>query len=389
MDEKVNNPQNPEQACPWPLEYMRRETFVKGHVLFKKGDEADKMFYITKGSLKLLEIDKIVREGQIIGEMGIFSPFKQRTASAVCEEDMEAYTMGRDEVLEMFSCDPFLAISLIQLSVQRFIENLRVETEARERIASELRIAAEIQASMLPRKFPPFPDRTEFDIYAIMDPAKEIGGDFYDFFFVDKSKLCFVIGDVSGKGVPAALFMAICKTVLKTEAMRGLSCREIMYHVNNILCPDNQLCMFVTLFCVILDLETGEMEFSNGGHNPPLVCSGKLCYDFIEVPKGFVVGAMENMKFENRTITMKPGDVIFLYTDGVTEAMNPQKQLFSESRLKETLHKLHEKDIKDLIHGLRDEIYSFAQGESQSDDITMMALKYKGSGLDIGQNTRI
>ncbi len=381
MDEKKTDSQEhvPEkQQCPWPLEYMKLESFKKGQVLFKKGDKADKMFYISKGSLRLTEIDKVIGEGQIIGEMGVFSPFNQRTASAVCEEDMEAYTMGRDEVLEMFTCDPFLAISLIQLSIKRFIENLKAETAARERIESELRIAAEIQMSMLPQKFPPFPDRKEFDIYAIMDPAKEVGGDFYDFFFVDKSKLCFVIGDVSGKGVPAALFMAICKTVLKTEAMRGLSPKDIIYHVNNILCPDNQLCMFVTIFCVILDLETGEMEFTNGGHNPPLLCSGNTCYEFVDVPKGFVIGAMENVKCENRKIQLKPGDVIFMYTDGVTEAMNPRKQLFSEPRLKESVTRLKNMEIKDLIHAMREEIRVHAQGEPQSDDITMMAVKYRG-----------
>jgi sigma-B regulation protein RsbU (phosphoserine phosphatase) len=381
MEEKKTNQQDQsseKMTCPWPLEYMKLETFKKGEILFKKGDKADKMFYISKGALRLTEIDKVIGEGQIIGEMGVFSPYNQRTASAVCEEDMEAYTMGRDEVLEMFTCDPFLAISLIQLSVKRFIENLRAETAARERIESELRIAAEIQMSMLPQKFPPFPDRKEFDIYAIMDPAKEVGGDFYDFFFVDNNKLCFVIGDVSGKGVPAALFMAICKTVLKTEAMRGLSPKEVIYHVNNILCPDNQMCMFVTVFCVILDVETGEMEFTNGGHNPPLLCSGNTCYEFVDVPKGFVIGAMENVQCENRKIQLKPGDVIFMYTDGVTEAMNPEKKLFSEPRLKESVTRLKDRDIKDLIHAMREEIRTYAQGEPQSDDITMMAVKFKG-----------
>ncbi|MFA5362646.1 MAG: SpoIIE family protein phosphatase [Candidatus Omnitrophota bacterium] len=387
MEEKKNDrqessPENP--VCPWPLEYMKYETFKKGQVLFKKGDKADKMFYISRGSLKLTEIDKVIGEGQIIGEMGVFSPFNQRTASAVCEEDMETYTMGKDEVLEMFTGAPFLAISLIQLSVKRFIENLKAETAARERIESELRIAAEIQMSMLPQKFPPFPERNEFDIFAVMDPAKEVGGDFYDFFFVDKNKLCFVIGDVSGKGVPAALFMAICKTVLKTEAMRGLSPKDIIYQVNNALCPDNQLCMFVTIFCVILDVETGEIEFTNGGHNPPLLCSGNVCYEFLDVPKGFVIGAMENVKCENRKIQLKPGDVIFMYTDGVTEAMNPRKKLFSETRLKECVTRFKDKDIKDLIHSMREEIGIFAQGEPQSDDITMMALKYKGAGFNPG-----
>lgn len=369
-----------EFSYKWPLSYMKKETFKKGDSLFKAGDKADKMFYINRGSLRLIEINKIIKEGEVIGEMGIFSPFKQRTASAVCEDDLEAYTMGRDEVIKFFAQDPNLAINLIQLSIKRFIENLKAETQARERIESELRIAREIQTSMLPRKFPPFPERKEFDIFAMMDPAKEVGGDFYDFFFVDKNRLCFVIGDVSGKGVPAALFMAITKTVLKTEALRGLSAEQIISRVNNILYPDNETCMFVTVFCVILDLETGEMQFANGGHNPPLICPIGGSFDFVNVPKGFVVGAMENTQCGSGKMLLSPGDMIFLYTDGVTEAMNPQNHLFSEERLKTCLTKLKDKDITEIIPDMREEIRTFAQDALQSDDITMMALRFNGKG---------
>jgi sigma-B regulation protein RsbU (phosphoserine phosphatase) len=358
---------------------MKKESFKKGEFLFKSGDSADKMFYIDKGSLKLAEINKVIRKGEVIGEMGIFSPFKQRTASAVCEEDLEVYTMGRDEVVKFFAHDPNLAISLIQLSIKRFIENLKAETAARERIESELRIAHEIQNSMLPQKFPPFPDRKEFDIFATMDPAKEVGGDFYDFFFVDENKLCVIIGDVSGKGVPAALFMAISKTLFKTVALQGFSTDEVVLRVNNILCPDNQTCMFVTVFCLMLDLKSGEMEFCNGGHNPPLVCDAGGCFDFIKVPKGFVVGAMESTKCESWKLTLKPNDIILLYTDGVTEAMNPKNELFSEGRLKQALVPLKDKPITEIVSGMRQEVFRFADGALQSDDITMLVLRYNGS----------
>ncbi|MFH0738412.1 MAG: SpoIIE family protein phosphatase [Candidatus Omnitrophota bacterium] len=362
----------------WPLSYMKKEEFKKGEFLFKKGDKADKMFYIKKGSLRLPEINKVIGEEQVIGEMGIFSPFKERTASAVCEEDVVAYTMGRDEVIKFFGEDPQLAINLMQTSIKRFIENLKRETEAKERIESELRIARDIQISMLPSKFPPFPDRIEFDLFATMDPAKEVGGDFYDFFFVDRNKLCFIIGDVSGKGVPAALFMSISKALLKTEALRGLSAEEVVKHVNDTLSPDNQMCMFVTVFCIILNLETGEMEFANGGHNPPLICGDGRCFEFVDVPKGCVVGAMENSKIGSGKIKLLPGDVIFLYTDGVTEAMNPRSELFSEARLKESLAKLTEKNVTEIVVAMREEIRGFAQDAPQSDDITMLVVKYKG-----------
>ncbi len=368
----------PAGAWRWPLDFMKKEEFKKGDVIFKAGDKADRMFYIAKGVLRLVEINKTITAGDVIGEMGVFSPFKERTASAVCAEDLETYTMGKDEIIKFFGQDPALAIDLIQLSIKRFIENLKVETAARERIESELRIAQEIQASMLPSVFP---QRKEFEIFAMMDPAKEVGGDFYDFFFIGDKKLCFVIGDVSGKGVPAALFMAITKTLIKSEAKRGLSTDQIMANVNNIICPDNQTCQFVTVFCVILDIQTGVMKFCNAGHNPPLVCDSSGCFNFINIPGGFVVGVMENTRCEEKEMKLAPGDTLFLYTDGVTEAMNPEQEQFSEARLKNSLAELKDKDIKDIIAQMRQQVQIFARGAQQSDDITMLAVRYIG-GLD-------
>jgi len=365
------------ECFQWPTSYMKKEVFKKGDVLFRIGDKADKMYYIKKGALKLLEINKIVREGEVIGEMGIFSPYSQRMATAVCEEDMEVYTLSKEEVVKLFSKDATVATDLMHLSCQRFTENLRRETEAKERIKSELRIATQIQLSMLPRKFPPFPERREFDIFATMVAAKEVGGDLYDFFFIDENRLCFLIGDVSGKGVPAALFMAITKTLLKTEAKHGLSPDEVLSRVNNTLVPDNDACMFVTIFYAILDVRTGKIEFSDGGHNPPLVSRGKF-FEYMQVPKGFVVGAMEGVKFTKGEYTLAPGDVIFLYTDGVTEAMNPEDELFSERRLKECLSKLTDKSVVEIVEKVRDEIKLFVRDREQSDDITMLALKFRG-----------
>jgi sigma-B regulation protein RsbU (phosphoserine phosphatase) len=259
-----------------------------------------------------------------------------------------------------------------------YIKNLQETTAAKEKIESELKVATEIQASMLPRIFPPFPDRKEFSIYATMDPAKQVGGDFYDFFIIGGKKLCFLIGDVSGKGVPAALFMVISKTLLKTEGLRGHSPNEMLCRVNNMLCPDNDASMFVTLFCVILDLETGEVEYANGGHNPPLICSGDGCFEFMDISRNFVVGPMPDTEYQSVKSTLNPGDIVFLYTDGVTEAMNPEHQQFSEERLREYLSSLSAKTPKDIIHAARAEIKAFARGAPQSDDITMLALKFNG-----------
>ena len=362
----------------WPVSYMKKECFQKGETLFKKGDKAEKMFYIKKGSLKLIEINKLIGEEEVIGEMGLFVPSRDRMATAVAQEGVEAYTMEKDDVINLFQRDSSLALKLLELTIKRYSENLKAETAARERIESELRIAHDIQNSMLPRVFPPFPQRKEFDIFATMDPAKEVGGDFYDFFFVDKDKLCVIIGDVSGKGVPAALFMAISKTLFKTQALRGIPPQEIMTIVNDTLCLDNQMCMFVTVFFLILDTQTGEAEYCNGGHNPPLLCTQNGCFEFINVPKGFVVGAMEHLQCEGKRLMLKPNDTIFLYTDGVTEAMNPKKELFSENRLKEGLKLVKDKGLQDIVASMRREVSNHAQDEPQSDDITMLLLRYNG-----------
>ena len=185
-----------------------------------------------------------------------------------------------------------------------YIRNLQETTSARERIESELRVATEIQTSMLPRLFPPFPDRKEFDLYATMQPAREVGGDFYDFFFISHSKLCLIIGDVCGKGIPAALFMAISKTLLRTEALHEPTPDQVLFSVNNTLCPDNEASMFFTGLCAVLDTETGELTIANGGHNPPLFCPSGGEFQYIQLPRGLVVGAMPDTSYVSKTYTM-------------------------------------------------------------------------------------
>ncbi|OGO59814.1 MAG: hypothetical protein A2Z36_03755 [Chloroflexi bacterium RBG_19FT_COMBO_48_23] len=265
-------------------------------------------------------------------------------------------------------------------SLKIHMKELERTTAAKERIDSELRVATEIQTSMLPRTFPPFPDRKEFDIFATMAPAREVGGDFYDFFFVDQNKLCFDIGDVCGKGIPAALFMAISKTLLKTEALRGLSPEQILTRVNGMLYPDNEFSMFFTGFCVMLNTENGEILFANGGHNPPLICTADGEFEFIQMSKSLVVGVMPDVKFECQKLILKPNDVIFMYTDGVTEAENPEKHLFSSDRLKNCLSSLKDREPTYIISAVRAEIEKFTRGMPQSDDITMLALRFNGKG---------
>ena len=287
--------------------------------------------------------------------------------------DSKVEVDSHDEVEDLAS-----AFNKMTEDLKVYMRNLEEATAARERIESELRIATDIQASMLPRIFPAFPDRKEFDIFASMEPAKEVAGDFYDFFLVGENKLCFLVGDVTGKGVPASLFMVISKTLLKTEALRGLPPNEVLTRVNDSLYPDNDACLFVTVFCVILDIETGEIEFANGGHNPPLLSRDDGDFEFMDIPKNLVVGPMPDIEYELRKLTLKPNDTLFLYTDGITEAMNPESQQFSDPRLKQCLSSLKGKGVEDITHAIRKDIEDFAEGAEQSDDITMLALKYRG-----------
>ena len=266
----------------------------------------------------------------------------------------------------------------MKVSLLEYIRNLTETTAAKERIQSELRMATDIQTSLLPRIFPPFPDRPEFDIFASMDPAKEVGGDFYDFFFIDNDRLCFLIADVSDKGVPAALYMMVAKTLLKTEAQRLGEPSEILARVNDILAADNINCMFVTVFCAILDAGSGEVHFANAGHNPPLVTKGGQDFNYLPIKAGFVLGAMPAYTYETERIAMQPGDIFFLYTDGVTEAMNPDAEQFGQQQLQDTLESTPHKHPADLIHAVRARVERHAKGAPQSDDITMLAVKFKG-----------
>ncbi|MGH7971246.1 MAG: SpoIIE family protein phosphatase, partial [Limisphaerales bacterium] len=357
----------------WPLSAMRQEHFSKGQYLFRVGEKADKLFYLSKGSIRLPELNIVVRSGQVLGEMGIFSMARTRTASAVCEEDLEAFTMGRDEVVQLFARNPALALELMQVSNQRFMENLRAETAAQERIRSELRIAREIQASLLPCRFPPFPERTEFELYATMDPAQEVGGDFYDFFFITRRKLCLVVGDVSGKGVPAALFMALSKTLLRSEALRNYPLPEVLRRVNALLCQDNSLCMFVTVLALVLDIQSGEVQVCNAGHFPPLICNHAGKVTPLTAPPQRVLGFAPDSIYRVSKGRLDPGEVLLLYTDGVTEAANPREELFAETRLRACYRKLRKKKLPEMIAGIHGEIASHACGQPQSDDITLLA----------------
>jgi sigma-B regulation protein RsbU (phosphoserine phosphatase) len=258
--------------------------------------------------------------------------------------------------------------------LKKYIKDLTETTAARQRIESELSIAAQIQQSMLPSSFP---NRDDFDIYAVMRPAKEVGGDFYDFFLIDEDHLCIALGDVSGKGVPAALFMAVTKYLIEAAAGAGNPPDEILRMVNNQLARNNESCMFVTVFLGILDLKTGELSYANGGHNSPLTWDLEREAAFLGPPGGPVLGIMENTAFRMDRLVLGPGALLLAYSDGVTEAFSAFGEAFSERRLREWVTSLRKNPVKEMTEMLLGEIASFCKGAPQADDITILALRFR------------
>jgi len=255
-------------------------------------------------------------------------------------------------------------------------ENVRERAEI-ERINAELNVATDIQASMLPNVFPPFPDRNEFDLCASMIPARHVGGDFYDFYFINKDNLAVVIADVLGKGVPAALFMVVTKTLIENCSFCK-SPKAVFESVNKKLLKNNEAEMFVTAFMGFYNIPTGKFVYVNAGHNPPLLKKQGEDFKFLKTDPCFVLAWKENAKYIENEITLDDGDVLYLYTDGVTEAMNPHLELFSEERLVAALNNNKDATCRELLHAVKNEVDNFCGGAEQADDITMLALKIGG-----------
>lgn len=262
----------------------------------------------------------------------------------------------------------------------------RYIAEAAARIDKELEFARTIQHSAIPNVFPPYPERKEFDIYASMETAKEVGGDFYDFYFVGENKFAFLAADVSGKGIPAAMFMMTAKAVIKGYAESGKSPGEVFTIANKKLCENNDAGMFVTAWMGVVNLKTGLIEFANAGHNPPLVRRGDGRFEYLKTYPGFVLAGMENIKYRNNEFYLKPGDEIYLYTDGVTEAADSENRLYGEERLIELLNSLGDVSPEELCREVKNDIESFVGGAQQFDDITMVSFKYNGGMRNAGNN---
>lgn len=277
-------------------------------------------------------------------------------------------------------------VGVLARSFHHMKESLKVhirellETNAtRERIESELNIAREIQMGLLPKIFPPFPDVSEFDLYALIKPAREVGGDLYDFYRVGDHHVCFVLGDVSGKGIAASLFMAVTMTLVKTTAAHGLNPHEILREVNAQLSRDNASAMFVTLFCGILNTRTGELRYANGGHNLPVLLRKNGEVVFLEGTDGILLGAMAELEYEMKETFLAEGDGLFVYSDGVTEAMDRNGTLYSEERLLSRLSDVHTRSACEIVEAVMRDVTLFEEGSPQADDIAMLTVRYCGN----------
>ena len=291
------------------------------------------------------------------------------------EKKLTDVVRNRDEIGKLAE-----SIDHMEEQVTRYIAELTAATAEKERISTELSLATRIQADMLPNVFPPFPDRTEFDIYASMDPAKEVGGDFYDFFLIDHDHLALVMADVSGKGVPAALFMMATKIMIKNIAMTGLSPREILETTNNRICQNNQEEMFVTVWLGIQDLKTGELKAANAGHEYPVITRAEGKFELVRDKHGFVIGGMEGIRYKEYELKLEPGQEIFLYTDGVPEATNAGNELYGTERMMAVLNTCPGLEPEQVLANVKADVDRFVGTAPQFDDLTMLCVRYNGIG---------
>lgn len=321
------------------------------------------VYFIRKIFLKrILQLEKNVAE------------YADKKDVAIAET-IRSSEQGNDEIRSL--SDRFAGMIT---ELENYMVNLQQVTAEKERIGAELNVATQIQADMLPRMFPAFPERNEFELFASMNPAKEVGGDFYDFFMIDGDHLGLVMADVSGKGVPAALFMVIAKTLIKNRALAGnySGPGEVLADANNQLCEGNEAELFVTVWFGILTISTGHLVFASGGHEYPAFYRLEEGFRIEKDKHGMPLATLEGLKFRETETALKPGERLFLYTDGVTEATNAEQELFGEKRMIESLQKHSGDSIEDMLSNVRKDIDAFVGDAPQFDDLTMLGIIYKG-----------
>jgi phosphoserine phosphatase RsbU/P len=272
----------------------------------------------------------------------------------------------------------------LEITIDKTIEEIQIQRNAIKEhdellsLQQDLSVAREIQHAILLKDFPPFPGRKDFDLYATMIAAKEVGGDFYDFFMIDDDRFAIVIGDVSGKGIPAAIFMAVSRTIIRATGLKGTNPGDCLNYVNNLLCSENNTCMFVTVFYGIMNMKTGVLEYSNAGHNPPYILRNNGAIELLGSTGNIILAAISEYKFDTNSVQLNPKDALLLFTDGVTEAYSEQGKIYGEKRLEKLLRSIYNLPTNMIIDSIVADVNQFSEGMPQFDDITMLILKYFG-----------
>ena len=379
--------------------YSKAQHHLTALIALKGSDGATKGILCVQRQMSALALARMVFRINIIRVMSVLSvivgighglylnrslirPIRKITAEASrfaeenrpAEKKLKAEIRNEDEI-------GVLAQSIDQMEEQvaRYIENLTEITAERERIGTELDLAKRIQVAMVPHEFPPFPGRTEFDVYASMTSAKEVGGDFYDFFLIDEDHLCLLIADVSGKGIPGALFMMASKIILESCAMLGRSAAEILNKTNEAVCSKNQAEMFITVWLGILEISTGKLTAVNAGHEYPAVKTADGVFEIFKDKHGIVVGGMEDIQYKEYELQLEKGTKLFVYTDGVPEATDAQNRMFGSRRMLEALNEKPDATPQEVLESIHRAVDVFLDGAEQFDDMTMLCLEYHGT----------
>lgn len=364
------------------------KTLQAGETLITKGQENHFLYLLTSGCLHvffhLVDAKEtfIIKPGECVGELSLFDG-KPASAYVIAAQASQVIAVAEDIFWQKLAVLPNIARNLLQLlgeRIRRSNEFLLKGLEQQikhEQLQKELSVAAEIQMNMLPKCYHLFPQHPQIKAYGIMHPAKEIGGDFYDAFALDSEHIVVAVGDVSGKGIPAALFMMKTMTLLRAKLTKPKKFAAALTSVNELLCENNDTNMFVTLFVALLNVATGKLYYANGGHLPPLLMrSNASSFAFLDVPRNILLGIHNVANYEVVRTKLRAGDTLVLYTDGVTEAENSQQELFSVAKTIEVLTTSYPSDVKTMVNTLREEIDRFCGVQPQSDDITILALQY-------------
>ncbi len=379
----------PVESMPWTVVALFSESEVLGPVMLAKEQTNALAIEAQK------EADNIARASTVALLAGMAASavlamlvgvlYSNKIAQPIrkLEAGVRRISKGQfDEQIEINTGDEIenlaTAFNNMTKDLKEHIAELTTVTAEKEKIGAELNVAAQMQVSMLPNKFPAFPEYNQFDLHASMVPAKEVGGDFYDYFMIDDKNLAMVIGDVSGKGVPAALFMVNAKTMIQNWTQKNISVKEILENVNVHLCHNNDAGMFVTAWIAILDVETGELSYGNAGHNLPLLRKADGKFQPLKSDSNFVLAGIDGMEFTQEKTRLEPGDTLYLYTDGVTEATNKSNEFYTEENLEKSLNSLGECTAQKMLEHVKIDVNSFVDGADQFDDITMLGLIYKG-----------